>query len=286
MVGKVMYYVNKLCPVCLSITRELAKYFACPTKLHWKALSRLVGYIKGSIGKGRLLRKPKEMKIVAFTDSYYANREDRKSVTGGVITLGGTPTHSMSKTQAIVSLSSTEAEYIALSAVAQEVLFQSQILDELLGENHVKPSLIFEDNIGAIYLTKNSQVSQRTKHIDVRHHFIRGMIEKKVLYVRFVKSRLNTSDVMTKTTKEDLFVKHEKSINIGRIKYNAKELSVDDDEEVDIEKPKEKLNLFVDGVADAKREDVEVVNRNFIKNAFEDLNVEDLSEEALSDTWD
>ena len=51
---------------------------------------------------------------------------------GGVITLGGTPTNTMSKSQAIVSLSSTEAEYIALSTVAQKVLFQSQMLDELM----------------------------------------------------------------------------------------------------------------------------------------------------------
>ena len=232
MVGKVMYFVNKVCPVCLSITRELAKYFACPTQDHWKALTRLVGYIKGTIGKGRLLRKPKEMRIVAFTDSDYANGEDRKSVTGGVITLGGVPTNAMSKTQAIVSLSSTEAEYIALSAVAQEVIFQSQILDELIGDQHIKPSVIFEDNLGAIYLTKNSQISQRTKHIDVRHHFVRSMIEKKVLDVKFVKSRLNASDIMTKNVVEELFLKHEKSINGGMIEYNEKDMVIEDEDDI------------------------------------------------------
>ena len=66
MVGKVMYYVNKVCPVCLSITRELAKYFACPTKTHWKALTRLVGYIKRNIGKGRLLKKTKRIENSGF----------------------------------------------------------------------------------------------------------------------------------------------------------------------------------------------------------------------------
>ena len=208
-----MYFVNKVCPVCLSITRELAKYFACPTKDHWKALLRLVGYIKGNIGKGRLLKKPKEIQIVAFTDSDFANREDRKSVTGGVVTLGGVPTNAISKTQAIVSPSSTEVEYIALSTMAQEVLIQSQMLDELVGDQHIKSSVIFEDNLGSICLTKNSQISQRTKHIDVRHHFIRSMINNKVLDVKFVKSRLNTSDTMTKNVAEDQFFKHEKSTN-------------------------------------------------------------------------
>ena len=102
--------------------------------------------------------------------------------------------NAMSKTQAIISLPSTEAEYIALSTVAQEVLFQSQMLDELVGDQHIKSSVIFEDNLGAICLTKNSQISQRTKHIDVRYHFIRSMVDNKVLDVKFVKSRLNISD--------------------------------------------------------------------------------------------
>ena len=232
MVEKIMYFVNKVCPVCLSITRELAKYFACPTKDHWKALLRLVGYIKGNIGKGRLLKKPKEIQIVAFTDSDFANREDRKSVTGGVVTLGGVPTNAMSKTQAIVSPSSTEAEYIALSTMAQEVLFQSQMLDELVGDQHIKPSAIFEDNLGAIYLTKSLQISQRTKHIDVRHHIIRSMIDNKVGYVKFVKCRLNVSDIMTKNVAKDLFLKNEKSINGGMILYNEKEMIIEDNDDI------------------------------------------------------
>ena len=252
MVGKVMYFVNKVCPVCLSVTRELAKYFACPTQVHWKVLTRLVGYIKGNIGKGRLLKQPKEMRIVAFTDSDYANGEDRKSVTGGIVTLGGVPTNAMSKTQAIVSLSSTEAEYIALSTVAQEVMFQSQIMDELIGDQHIKPSVIFEDNLGAIYLTKNSQVSQRTKHIDVRHHFIRTLIDKKVLDVKFVKSRMNTSDVMTKNVKEDLFLKHEKSINGGMIEYNEIEMCIEDNEDILVKS----VQVGSDRDDEAKREDV------------------------------
>ena len=138
----------------------------------------------------------------------------------------------MSKTQAIVSLSSTEAEYIALSAVAQEVIFQSQILDELIRDQHVKPSVIFEDNLGAIYLTKNSQISQRTKHIDVLHHFVRSMIENKTLDMKFVKSRLNASDIMTKNVTEDLFLKHQKSINGGMIEYNKKEMIIEDEDDI------------------------------------------------------
>ena len=95
------------------------------------------------------------------------------------MTVGGSPTYFTSKMQATVSLSSTEADYMALGTVAQEVLFQAQILDDPFGEEHKKPSIICGDNLGVIYLTKNPQISQWTKRINVRHNFIRDLIKDK-----------------------------------------------------------------------------------------------------------
>ena len=92
MVGKVMYLINKSNPTCLNVVRELAKHFNDPTKQLWKALMRLIGYIKSDIWKSRILRKPKELGLVAFMDSDYANNEDRKSVRGEVVTVGGSHT--------------------------------------------------------------------------------------------------------------------------------------------------------------------------------------------------
>ena len=68
--------------------REVAKHFSLPTKQHWKALTRVIGYIKANIGKERFLRKPTELRIVAYMDADYANDDKRNSVTGGVLTLG------------------------------------------------------------------------------------------------------------------------------------------------------------------------------------------------------
>ena len=67
------------------------------------------------------MRKPKELRLVAFTDSDYANNEYRKSIAGGVVTMGGLSTYVTSKMQATVNSSSTEAEYIALGSVTQEL---------------------------------------------------------------------------------------------------------------------------------------------------------------------
>ena len=83
------------------------------------------------------------MRIIAFSDSEFANAEDRKSVSRGFVTIGGAPTFSMSKSQSIISLSSTETEYIELEYVTQEVMFQLQILNKFVGNKQIKPSIIF-----------------------------------------------------------------------------------------------------------------------------------------------
>jgi hypothetical protein len=90
------------------------------------------------------------------------------------------------------------------------------LIEEITGEMN-GPAIIFEDNLGAIFLAKNAQVSARTKHIDVRHHFIRDLIKEKQLTIKFVKSEDNPADIMTKNTNRDLFQKHSKNITHGTL---------------------------------------------------------------------
>jgi hypothetical protein len=109
-------------------------------------------------------------------DSNYATaKEDGRSISGGIHTLGGTIIHWMSKTQASVTLSSTEAEYASLASGATQVKFVQQLLEEIT--DCTTSGIILEDNTGAIFLVKNQQVGSCTKHIDVQHHYIREMRE-------------------------------------------------------------------------------------------------------------
>ena len=80
------------------------------------------------------------------------------------------------------------------------------LLMELTGEK--KPAIIYEDNLGAIFLVKNQQVSARTKHIDIRHHYMRELQAKKDLDERFKRSEENSADIMTKNTTRDIHEKH------------------------------------------------------------------------------
>lgn len=117
MVGKILYYTTKIAPDCANAIRELSQHMSNPGIEHWQALDRLVGYMKGKGEHTLIYRKPTEYRSISYVDLNYAtNVETRKSVTGMINTIGGMITHWSSKTQSTVTLSSTEAEYIALSA--------------------------------------------------------------------------------------------------------------------------------------------------------------------------
>jgi hypothetical protein len=89
-------------------------------------------------------------------------------------------------------------EYYALSECAQEAVFTQNLLIELTKAKQT--AIIYEDNLGAILFTKNQQVSQRTKYIEIRQHFLRNLVEDKLLEVRFVRSENNSSGMTTKNT--------------------------------------------------------------------------------------
>ena len=216
LVGKIMYYTTKLAPELSNTARELASHLSNPGEEHWAELERCVGYLRQKKNLNLIYRKPRVLGSISLCDSNYASDpNDRKSISGRLNTVGGTLSNWTSKKQGAVTLSSTEAEYYALSECAQEAVFTQNLLEEIA---KVKiPAIIYEDNLGAIFLTKNQQVSQRTKHIDIRQHFLRNLVEEKRLDIRFVRSEDNSSDITTKNTPQDLHEKHTTKLKQGRL---------------------------------------------------------------------
>jgi hypothetical protein len=179
-------------------------------------LERCVGYITHQKQRVLTFRTPRELRSILLCDSDYAkNEDDRKSISGRVNTVGGMITNWTSKKQSTVALSSTEAEYQSLSECAQEAVFTQNLIEEITGQ--FATAIIYEDNLGAIYLTKNQQVSARTKHIDIRHHFLRDLLNDKKIDIRFQRSEDNSSDIFTKNTPRDLHEKHAMKIKHGTL---------------------------------------------------------------------
>jgi len=165
-VRKLMYYMTKDVPDISNAVQELAGQMIKPTIEHWKALDRAVGYVSHKPYQGLVLKKPKSFKPYIYSDADYASdKQDRKSISGRISMLGGMIVGWSLKKQQTVSLSSCESEYIAYGEGCQEVLFMNQLLEELL--NKPMSATVYGDNQGALFLVKNLQVSQRTKHIDI-----------------------------------------------------------------------------------------------------------------------
>ena len=137
-------------------------------------------------------------KLEALSDSDFANDKDtRYSVYGYIIYLCCVPVAWRSKSMKSVVLSTTEAEYVAVSEVVKEI----KVLFQMLRSMEIKvplPIKVQVDNVGAIWLANKGSVSERTKHVDLRTHFVRDMIKDQVIEINFVKSAENDSDIMTK----------------------------------------------------------------------------------------
>jgi hypothetical protein len=131
-------------------------------------------------------------------------------VTGFVIHLLDIPICWPSKSQKGVTLSSTEAEYVAISKAVKEVEF----IYYLLSDFHIKvklPIVVKTDNIGAMFMQENTSTGLRTRHVDTWHHFVREFIEDCFIKVEFVRSLENDTDILTKNVSHDLYVQHTKN---------------------------------------------------------------------------
>ena len=219
-VGKIMYLTHKVMLEGANAARELSKFFIKPQKLHWKAVEHFVGYLKKEKDNIKLTyRRPLELKFMAVADSNYAtDKQTRRSVSGGIYTIGGTIIGWTSKAQGHTTLSSSEAEYAALSSAGQEMRFITNILDKIEGAK--KPGVILGDNEGALALVKNRQVGARTKHIDTRHHFLRDLWEDGTLRVAYIPSEDNEADICTKNINAKLHFKHRGRIRDNKLWFN------------------------------------------------------------------
>ena len=209
--GKSLYFVKISRPDISNATRELSKFMDNETTNYFKQMQRLIKYIMQTKDKGLLIKKSSQgpLTIQGYSDSNYANNKDtRQSVTGYVIYVNETLVAWKSKMQPGVTLSSTEAEYVALSMCLSEMLFIKQVLESIYIPINL-PMTLFCDNTGAISLCHNYATNGRTIHVDIRWHFIREHIEKKNVQVVYKNTQSNRADPMTKNVSHTIFQHHE-----------------------------------------------------------------------------
>ncbi|PNX58558.1 copia-type polyprotein, partial [Trifolium pratense] len=130
--------------------------------------------------------------------------DDRKSTSGYVYMYGNGAISWSSKKQAIVTLSTTKAEYVAAASCACQGIWLRRILEQLK-QTHMTGTTILCDNTSSIKLSKNPVMHGRCKHIDVRYHFLRDLIKDGTVEMSFCSSQDQIADIMTKALKLETF---------------------------------------------------------------------------------
>lgn len=173
-----------------------------PGTAHWAAVKRIFRYLKGTLDKVLTFDGKKSPDIVGYSDSDWASDvDDRRSTTGYIFVKCNGAISWCTKKQPTVALSTTEAEYMAMSAATQEALWLRGLVSEITSV--MDPIVIFVDNQGALNLALNGSYQPRTKHIDVRHHFIREKVQSKNIQLRYTSTATMVADSLTKPLQSD-----------------------------------------------------------------------------------
>ena len=184
----------------------LSKYMSKPGKDHWTGVRRILRYIQGTLNYGLIFSADdSDNFLVGYSDADWAGDLDtRYSTSGFVFQIQSNTVSWCSKRQPTVSKSSTESEYIALSGACQEAVWLRRLLADI-GLEQKEPSTIYEDNQGAIELTKNPRFHNRTKHIDVSFHYIREQVNLKTVSFKYCPTNVMLADIMTKGLSKNVF---------------------------------------------------------------------------------
>jgi hypothetical protein len=195
-IGSLMYAMVCTRPDIAHAVGVVSRYMSNPGKQHWEAVKWTLRYLKGTSDMS-LCFTGADLKLQGYVDADLAGDVDsRKSTTGFVYTLGGTAVCWTSRLQKIVALSTTEAEYVAVTEAGKEMVWLQGFLDELGRKN--EKGILHSDSQSAIFLAKNPAYHSRTKHIQLRYHFIRSLLESEQLLLEKICGTENPADMLTK----------------------------------------------------------------------------------------
>jgi len=195
-VGSLMYAMVCSRPDLSYAMSLVSRYMSNPGKEHWRAVQWIFRYLRGTADSCLKFGRT-DKGLIGYVDSdYAADLDRRRSLTGYVFTVGSCAVSWRATLQSVVALSTTEAEYMAICEACKELIWLKGLYAELCG---VESCISLHcDSQSAIYLTKDQMFHERTKHIDIKYHFVRDVIEEGKLKVCKISTHDNPADMMTK----------------------------------------------------------------------------------------
>jgi hypothetical protein len=184
--------------------QQLSQFASDPSPIHLQAAKRVLRYLQGTQDSHLTYKRNGGVAevIQSYSDADFAAGEDRKSISGYIFILAGSPISWQAKKQSMIALSTAEAEYAALTQATKEAIWLQNLLKDL-GMSKYAPRVINVDNQGAIALAENPIHHARTKHLDVQLQFVRSSIENGTIKLQYCPTDIMLADIMTKALARD-----------------------------------------------------------------------------------
>jgi hypothetical protein len=220
LVGNIMYTMLGTRPDLAYTISALSKFSSSAGKSHQLQAKRVLRYLRGTSEISlSYVASDRGTDLLGYTDSDWAgDRGDRKSTSGFVFLFCGGAISWKSKKQTIVALSTTEAEYIAASEASREAIWLQRLFDELAPiaqlPPRTAPTLIFADSTGCLAQIDNARHHERTKHVDIKYHFVRDTCERALIRFEHCSTSDMAADVLTKPLTRDLHWRHLQKISL------------------------------------------------------------------------
>ncbi|WZY75710.1 hypothetical protein YC2023_022094 [Brassica napus] len=203
-IGSLMYITNTRPGLQFSVSL-LSRFMSKPTQLHVQVAKRVLRYLRGTVDFGIWYKGGGNSELQVYTDSdFVGDVESRKSTSGYVFLMDNAAVAWLSKKQPIVTLSTTEAEYVSASVCACQAVWFKRILEEL-GHHILGGTTIWCDNTSTIKLSKNQVFHGRCKHIGVRFHFLRELVNNEEISLEHYGSQEQIADILTKPLRREVF---------------------------------------------------------------------------------
>src|SRR5271156_1390965 len=179
------------------VVGQLAQFLENPGRVHWEAAKQVMRYLKGTKEWKLVYGNDERRGLEGFTDDDGASQEHRRAISGFVVLIDGGAVSWTSKKQELVTLSTMEAEYVAVTHAAKELLWLRHVIGEIFWPLNY-PIVLYSDNQSAITLAHSGgKFHARTKHIDIRYHFIKFRIDDHSIDLIYCPTEEMTADILT-----------------------------------------------------------------------------------------
>lgn len=211
LIGSLMYIAIGTRPDIAHSVSVLSQFNDCFDNTHWSAAKKVLRYLKGTSDIGLIFKRSLLGQLEGYVDANWGScLIDRRSYTGYVFLLSNSAISWESHKQRTVALSTTEAEYMGITEAVKESIYLKNFLIEL-GFEELSQITLWSDNQGASLLTRNDIYHQRSKHIDIRYHFVREALKNNQLQLEYKDTNEMAADILTKGLQR---AKHNKCIEL------------------------------------------------------------------------